>query len=207
MAKKATIPAASLGASIRQHYPQYWGIQRYPAAECACIRGAQEEWGIFGNFHRADMLIDGLKIDSTERLFHLMKFLPTAEEGIRSEYAQRHGMGVKMHMKPLYREHPEWFRQDWGEWGVDAMKYCLQMKYEQCEDFRKELERAKGKYIVEDETRRAKGKPASTWATVLEGNEYVGPNLLGRLLMELRDNGKLDYKLPADALAFIEVLK
>ena len=29
-----------------------------------------------------------------------------------------------------------------------------------------------------------------------DGKEYVGPNLMGRLLMELRDNGRLDYTLP-----------
>ena len=36
---------------------------------------------------------------------------------------------------------------------------------------------------------------------------FVGPSLLGRLLMGLRDNGKLEYKLPEDALDFIEILK
>ena len=40
-------------------------------------------------------------------------------------------------------------------------------------------------------------------SVVLEdGKEFVGPNLMGRLLMELRDNGKLDYTLPEDALSF-----
>ena len=37
---------------------------------------------------------------------------------------------------------------------------------------------------------------------------FVGPNLLGRLLMELRDgDGTLDYHLPDDAFKFVEVLK
>ena len=36
--------------------------------------------------------------------------------------------------------------------------------------------------------------------------KYVGPNLLGRLLMELRDNGKLEYSLPDDAFDFISEL-
>ena len=62
------------------------------------------------------------------------------------------------------------------------------------EAFRKELERSKGKNIVEDETSRKKGKDADTWGTVLKDGEYVGPNLLGRLLMELRDNGHFEFK-------------
>ena len=35
-----------------------------------------------------------------------------------------------------------------------------------------------------------------------EGKEYIGHNLRGRLLMELRDNGKLDYVLPPDVTSF-----
>ena len=41
----------------------------------------------------------------------------------------------------------------------------------------------------------------------LHGDNFVSPSLLGRLLMELRDNGKLEYKLPEDALEFVEFLK
>ncbi len=29
---------------------------------------------------------------------------------------------------------------------------------------------------------------------VLIGDNYIGPNLLGRLLMELRDNGHFEFK-------------
>jgi predicted NAD-dependent protein-ADP-ribosyltransferase YbiA (DUF1768 family) len=114
-----------------------------------------------------------------------------------------------MHMRGIYKSHPEWLREDWGAMVVDAMRFCLQTKYEQCEAFRKELERSKGLFIVEDETERnkRKHKDADSWGTNLVGNEYVGPNLLGRLLMELRDNGKLEYHLPDDAFTFLHYLK
>ena len=36
---------------------------------------------------------------------------------------------------------------------VDAIKMCIQLKYEQNEDFRNELERTKGMYIVEGRKR------------------------------------------------------
>ena len=32
-----------------------------------------------------------------------------------------------------------------------------------------------------------------------QGDFYVGPNLMGRLLMELRDNGRLEFVLPLSA--------
>ena len=97
-------------------------------------------------------------------------------------------------------------REDWGGMIVDAMKFCLQTKYEQSEEFRKELERTKGKIIVEDQTTFSKKTP-DTWGVKLQGDCFVGPSLLGRLLMELRENGKLEYNLPEDALDFVEYLK
>ena len=201
----------SLHEQIKQYYPQYSDIQRYPADQCACIRKTSEEWGILGNFYQAPIVVEGVTIDCTERLFHLMKFRATADakEGIKSEYTVKAGMNIKMHMKPIYRQHPEWIRDDWGEMVVDAMKFCLQTKYEQCEAFRKELERSKGLFIVEDETARnaRKHKDADSWGVNLVGNEYVGPSLLGRLLMELRDTGKLEYQLPDDAFEFLQYLK
>ena len=199
----------SLHEQIRQYYPQYSDIQYYPADQCVCIRKTDEEWGILGNFYHAPIVVEGVTIDCTERLFHLMKFRVTAIDGIKSEYTVRRGMNIKMHMKPIYKQHPEWLRDDWGSMVVDAMKFCLQTKYEQCEAFCKELERSKRRFIVEDETKRneRKKRDADSWGVNLVGNQYVGPSLLGRLLMELRDTGKLVYTLPADALKFLEVLR
>ena len=199
----------TLHEQIKEYYPQYSDIQHYPADKCACVRKTKDEWGILGNFYRTYIVIDGVTIDCTERLFHLMKFKATAEEGIKSEFATKAGQNVKMHMRHIYKDHSDWLREDWGSIVVDAMRFCLQTKYEQCEAFRKELERSKGLFIVEDETERnrKRHKDADSWGTNLVGNEYVGPNLLGRLLMELRDTGKLEYHLPDDALSFLQYLK
>lgn len=179
---------------IRDHYPEYYGIERYPAADTICIRKTTEEWGVLGNFYRTPIVINGITFDCTERLFHVLKFKPEALDGIREMMSLPSGQRIKMHMKNVYKVHPEWLHDHWPSMVVDAMKYCLTLKYEQCEAFRKELERSKGKYIVEDETSRKKGKDADTWGTVLKDDEYVGPNLLGRLLMELRDNGQFEFK-------------
>ncbi len=179
---------------IRDNYSEYYSIERYPAAETICIRGTKDEWGILGNFYQTPIVVNGITFDCTERLFHIMKLRPDAIEGLKEMMEVKAGMGIKMHVKHLYKTHPEWFHDHWPSMVVDAMKYCLTLKYEQSEAFRNELERSKGKYIVEDETSRKKGKDADTWGVVLKGNEYVGPNLLGRLLMELRDNGHFEFK-------------
>ena len=30
---------------IREFYPEYYSIERYPAVETICIRGTKDEWG------------------------------------------------------------------------------------------------------------------------------------------------------------------
>ena len=97
-------------------------------------------------------------------------------------------------------------RADWGEMIVDAIKFCIQKKYEQSDTFRKKLRESEGYFIVEDQTSFPKKTP-DTWGVKLVGDNFVGPNLLGRLLMELRKNGQLEYNLPPNALKFIDVLK
>lgn len=79
------------------------------------------------------------------------------------------------------------------------MKFCLMQKYEQSAEFRQALEASQGRYIVEDQTSFPKKRP-DTWGTKLHDGVYEGSNLLGRLLMELRDKGTLEYHLPDDAL-------
>ena len=98
-------------------------------------------------------------------------------------------------------------RDDWGNMLVDAMKFCLMQKYEQSEVFRKELERSRGKFIVEDQTSFRNKKEPDAWGVKLKDDHYVGPNLLGRLLMELRENGELKYHLPENSFAFLQYLK
>ena len=188
---------------IKEFYPQYFGMHRYPVAECALIRKAEEEWGILGNFGRASVVINGVEFNKTEKLFQCMKF--THAPVIKEIYAQN-GMGMKQKAKK--KEYQVYIREDWPRIFLDALKFVLVTKYEQSEAFRNELERSKGLYIVEDETgRRDRKKSADAYGTIRVGDEMVGPNLLGQFLMELRDTGKLDYTLPADALDFIEHLK
>ena len=188
---------------IKEYYPQYFGIHRYPVDQCACIKGAAEEWGVLGNFGRASVVINGVEFSNTEKLFQCMKFahLPVIQE----IYAQN-SWGIKK--KAQKKEYQVYVREDWPRIFLDALKFVLVTKYEQSESFRAELERSKGLFIVEDETGRSGcKKSADAYGTIRVGDEMVGPNLLGQFLMELRDTGKLDYSLPADSLDFVEYLK
>lgn len=191
---------------IREYYPQYVGIQSYPAEECIAFCKTHEEWGILSNMAATPIILDGVELRSAEHVFQMMKFSDP-------EYVLRVWRGItasgaacgniKMTAKsyePVHR------RADWGSMIVDAMKFAMQQKYEQCAAFRQELERSRGKYIVEQQPNPR--KRADSWSARLEGNRWVGPNLTGRLLMELRDTGgHLCYHLPEDPLAFLRIIK
>ena len=189
----------SIADFVRENYPEYWGLQSYPADQCVRIHKIDGEWGIFSNFGHTPVVVEGVTFDTSERLFQLMKFKD--EEPVKAIYYKKGN--PKMTTKHWEKTHR---REDWGKIIVDAMKFCLTKKYEQSEEFRQELHRSKGKFIVEDQTSFPKKTP-DTWGVKQQGENFVGPNLLGRLLMELRDNGKLEYHLPDDTLSFLQYLK
>ena len=184
----------SIAPFIEKNYPQYYSFETYPASQCAAIYKVAMEWGIFSNFAPTPLIVGGVRFKNTEQLYQIMKFKD--KEPVQAVYNAGNPKMTTKHWEKTHR------REDWGVMIVDAMKYCLQQKYEQSAEFKKKLEESKGKFIVEDQTTFPQKTP-NTWGVKRDGDYFVGPNLLGRLLMELRDNGKLEYQLPDDAFAFI----
>ena len=189
---------------IQKFYSEYDGIQSYPASKCAVFCKTNEEWGILSNMASTPINIEGVEFKSAEHIFQMMKFneaeyVKKVWKGITAN--NKKSQNIKMTAKSYEPEHR---RADWGSMIVDALKFAMQKKYEQCEPFRMELERSKG-FIVEKQANPK--KPADTWSAKQEGDMWVGSNLTGRLLMELRENGRLEYNLPEDALKFIDILR
>ena len=188
----------SIAPFIKEHYPQYYSIESYPATECVRIHKVAEQWGVFSNFAKTPIEIDGVVFKNAEQLFQIIKFKDV--EQVKAVYDANNPKMTAKHWEKPHR------RSDWGQIIVDVIKFCIQKKYEQSDTFRQKLAASEGYYIVEDQTSFPKKKP-DTWGVKLVGDSFGGPNRLGRLLMELRKNGKLDYDLPDDALLFIEYLK
>ncbi len=185
---------------IEKYYPEYYSLNDYPVDKCAAFKATTDQWGILGNFAHTPLVVNGITFNNSEKLFQLMKF--SDEEPVLTIY-KSNGLTLKRVAKN--RENNGLRRADWGQIVVDCMKFCLQTKYDQNENFRNTLKETGNLYIVEDETNRP-GAPDS-WGMVREGDKYIGSNLLGRLLMELRDNGKLDYHLPDDIFDFTNLIK
>ena len=185
---------------IEKNYPEYYSIEHYPKDRTAAFCSVDQPWGILSNFGRTPLVVDGVRFDCTEKLFQVMKF--TDLESRKIIYAQK---GQPIKMKAKHQEKVGVVRDDWGRILIDAMKFCLMQKYAQSESFKKELERSKGLFIVEQQANPR--RPAGAYSAKLseDGKTWTGPNIMGRLLMELRDNGRLEYNLPADAVNFADL--
>lgn len=190
----------SIAHFIEQYYPEYYSWNTYVPETCATIHKVEGEWGALCNFGDTPLTVNGVTFRNAEQLFQMMKFRDA--EPLKDLYGVS-GLTIKMKAKKWEKTHR---REDWGGMIVDALKFCLMQKHEQCQAFREALDKSKGLNIVEDQTSNNK-KTADTWGVKLIDGKFEGSNLLGRLLMELRDNGKLEYQLPDDALNFIELLK
>ena len=159
-----------------------------------------------GNFASTPLMVEGVSFSNKEKLFQMMKF--SDKETLASIY---HAKRLPLKWAAKKGEKNGLRREDWGQIIIDVMKFCLHIKYEQSKEFRHVLNETAGFIIVEDQTklkttRSGKLKDADTWGVVRKGELFVGSNLLGRLLMELRKNGKLEYHLPNDIFKFIEIL-
>ena len=171
------------------HYSQYDTVHRYPAEQTIGYTSTAAEWGLLSNFAKTPMVVNGVEFVCVEQMFHYIRLNNEAE---RAEYLKlTPNMGLKMKAKAFAKRGVE--RADWREIAVDVMRFCLNHKYQASTEFRKALVDSGDKYIVEDESNRKK-RPDS-WGAVLDTttNEYYGKNIMGRLLMELREKGQLDY--------------
>lgn len=169
------MPEGSLAPFIEQFYPEYYLWKDYPAAECVPIRRTKEKWGILGNFAPTPLVVDGVKFANSEQLYQMMKF--SDREALMAIYASK-GFPIKWAAQKAEKSGLR--REDWGRIVIDVMKFCLQAKHDQSEEFRQALAQTAGLYIVEDQTNK---KRANTWGAVKKGEVYEGSNLLGRLLM------------------------
>ena len=176
------------------YYPQYDIIKRYPAEQTVGFTSTAADWGIFSNFAKTPMVVNGIEFVCVEQLYHYIRL---SDEQERAEYLKlAPNMGLKMKAMAFAKRGVE--RSDWKEIAVDVMRFCLNHKCQASAEFRKALADSGNKYIVEDESNRRK-KPDS-WGAVLDTvtNEYYGKNIMGRLLMELREKSSLEYNLPED---------
>jgi putative DNA methylase len=122
--------------------------------------------------------VNGVPIRSSEALYQACRF-PHMPELQRRVIAERSPMTAKMVGKP-YRDQS---RPDWDRRRVAIMRWCLRVKLAQNFDTFSRLLLATGEGPIVEESR----KDPFWGARPLPDDSLSGRNILGRLLMELRE--------------------
>eukprot|EP00792_Barthelona_sp_PAP020_P003840 TRINITY_DN1696_c0_g1_i1.p1 TRINITY_DN1696_c0_g1~~TRINITY_DN1696_c0_g1_i1.p1 ORF type:complete len:174 (+),score=33.58 TRINITY_DN1696_c0_g1_i1:68-523(+) len=131
-----------------------------------------DEFGEFSNFYPSPVIIDDLLWPTTEHYFQAQKFVGTEHvELVRN--AKTASIAAKMGRS---RQRP--LRHDWEEVKDDIMRKALLAKFTQYESLKNLLLSTGSRFLVEHT------KNDRYWA---DGGDGSGRNMLGKLLVELRE--------------------
>jgi len=161
-------------------------LRTYVRGEVVVVYKTKEDFGGLSNMASGYPLqINGVRILTTEALYQACRFpyLPNIQREIISQHSP---MTAKMKSKP----HRKNSRPDWDEVRHKIMRWCLRVKLAQnYEKFAYLLLATHDRPIVEQSYKD------DYWGAKLAdetGEVLIGQNVLGRLLMELRENLKED---------------
>lgn len=161
-------------------------LRTYVRGEAVVFYKTKEEFGGLSNMASGYPLqINLVRILTTEALYQACRF-PHMPEVQREIIGQHSPMTAKMKSKP----HRETSRPDWNEVRYKVMRWCLRVKLAQnYEAFGRLLLATRDRPIVEQ------SRKDDYWGAKLTdetGGTLIGQNVLGRLLMELRQKLKDD---------------
>ena len=161
-------------------------LRTYVRSEVVVVYKTKEDFGGLSNMASGYPLqINGVRILTTEALYQACRF-PHMPEVQREIIGQHSPMTAKMKSKP----HRKDSRSDWDEVRYKVMRWCLRVKLAQnYAEFGRLLLATRDRPIVEQ------SRKDDYWGAKLAdeaGDTLIGQNVLGRLLMELREKLKDD---------------
>ena len=161
-------------------------LRTYVRGEAVVVYKTKEDFGGLSNMASGYPLqINGVRILTTEALYQACRF-PHLPEVQREIIGQHSPMTAKMKSKP----HRKDSRPDWDEVRYKVMRWCLRVKIAQnYAEFDRLLLATRDRPIVEQ------SRKDDYWGAKLAdeaGDTLIGQNVLGRLLMELREKLKDD---------------
>lgn len=172
----------------------------YNISECAVFSKTTAVYGGLSNMASGySLFVNEINIANSEILYQCCRFplFPKLQQDIIS-------IENPMEAKALARKFDKYTRQDWEHVKVDIMRWCLQVKLIQnTETFSGLLLSTEDRSIVEYSTKD------SFWGAIpTEKDKLQGKNVLGRLLMEIREtvvkqNQKLEIVPPLSIPAFL----
>lgn len=165
-----------------------------PTASVVFLKTNERFGGLSNMAPGFPLLVNGVRIRTSEALYQACRFphMPDVQRKIIDEHSP---MTAKMRSKPFRKDS----RPDWDTVRVKVMRWCLRVKLAQnWQEFGRLLLATGDRPIVEQ------SRKDDFWgAKVAEDGALVGMNVLGRLLMELREQLKGDE---AESLHSVEPL-
>lgn len=161
-------------------------LRTYQRAEVVVVHKTKESFGGLSNMASGFPLrVNAVRILTSEALYQACRF-PHLPEVQREIIGQHSPMTAKMKSKPHRKES----RSDWDQVRTKVMRWCLRVKLAQnYEEFGRLLLATKDRPIVEQ------SRKDDYWGAKVVGvadETLIGQNILGRLLMELREQLKSD---------------
>ena len=141
-----------------------------------------EEYGWMGNMAPYPIKFDGKVWRTSEALFQSMRFDDdSVKEIIRGEKSP---MGAKMKAK---KNRDQMVVVPMSELDVENMRKCVKMKFDAHPQLKRQLMNTKDSFIYEDIGNR-NGERHKFWgAKKLSESEGDGNNMMGKILMDLRE--------------------
>lgn len=166
-------------------------IRTYERDNSVVFLKTQEAFGGLSNMAGGfPLIINDVRILTSEALYQACRF-PQSPEIQKLIISQSSPMTAKMRSKPYRAE----TREDWLRIRVRLMRWCLTCKLVQNWTKFSSLLHETGELPIVEQSRSD-----MFWGAVPEGDKkLVGANVLGRLLMELREtikSGEKIYTLP-----------
>lgn len=172
------------------------GHRTYLRSEVVVVYKTKEEYGGLSNMASGyPVCVNGIRILTSEAMYQACRF-PHLPEVQREIIGQHSPMTAKMKSKAFRKES----RPDWDAIRFKIMRWCLRVKLAQNYQSFGSLLLATGDSPIVEQSRKD-----DYWGAKAQGVDQellIGQNVLGRLLMELReqlkrdDDGKLKVVLP-----------
>ncbi|MXZ47303.1 MAG: NADAR family protein [Chloroflexi bacterium] len=163
--------------------------RKYDPRACVVFRRTRDEFGALSNMAAGfPLIVNAVRVRSSEALYQSFRF-PHLPELQREILDQRSPMSAKMKSR-RYRDQT---RSDWTEVRVNAMRWCLRLKFGQHRDtFGALLLSTADRPIVEYSRRDAFWGAKPTAEGLLAGTNALG-RLLAELRSEVRDHPECTY--------------
>ncbi len=140
-------------------------------------------YGWLGNMAPYPIIYEDKEWRTSEALFQAMRFDSNEiKEIIRNEKSP---MAAKMKAKS---NKCSYIVQPMSEKDIDNMRLCLNLKFNQHSSLKEKLLKTGEHTIIEDIGSRRGARHEFWGAYKNEKNEWVGNNLMGKLLMQLKEN-------------------